>query len=97
MVRQRIKNHADADTKTLQNNYQIKSNEPLQGKWRKSDNDLWFEAGIKEGVYRYDSIDSLGDYLIVEPYNLIEGNSPNYVLANFCPSITDNEQARCNH
>lgn len=39
-------------------------------------------------------IDSLGDYLIVEPYNLIEGNSPNYVLANFCPSITDNEQAR---
>lgn len=39
-------------------------------------------------------IDSLGEYLIVEPYNLIEGNSPNYVLANFCPSITDNEQAR---
>jgi hypothetical protein len=39
-------------------------------------------------------VDSLGDYLIVEPYNLIEGNNPNYVLANFCPSITDNEQAR---
>ena len=39
-------------------------------------------------------IDSLGDYLIVEPYNLIEGNNPNYVLANFCPSITDNKQAR---
>ena len=39
-------------------------------------------------------IDSLGDYLIVEPYNLTEGNNPNYVLANFCPSITDNEQAR---
>ena len=38
-------------------------------------------------------IDSLGDYLIVEPYKLIEGNNPNYVLANFCPSITDNEQA----
>jgi len=39
-------------------------------------------------------IDSLGDYLIVEPYRLIEGNEPNYVLANFCPSITDNKQAR---
>lgn len=39
-------------------------------------------------------IDSLGDYLIVEPYKLIEGNNPNYVLANFCPSITDNKQAR---
>jgi hypothetical protein len=30
----------------------------------------------------------------VEPYQLIEGDDPNYVLANFCPSITDNEQAR---
>ncbi len=39
-------------------------------------------------------IDTLGDYLIVEPYKLIEGNDPNYVLSNFCPSITDNEQAR---
>lgn len=36
----------------------------------------------------------MGDYLIVEPYKLIERNEPNYVLANFCPSITDNEQAR---
>jgi hypothetical protein len=36
----------------------------------------------------------LGDYLIVEPYKLIEGNNPTYVLANFCPSITDNQQAR---
>jgi hypothetical protein len=39
-------------------------------------------------------IDNLGEYLIVEPYNLIAGNNPNYLLANFCPSITDNEQAR---
>ncbi|MEM6297377.1 MAG: hypothetical protein AAF740_01680, partial [Bacteroidota bacterium] len=39
-------------------------------------------------------IDSSGDYLIVEPYKLIEGNDPNYVLTNFCPSITDNSQAR---
>jgi hypothetical protein len=39
-------------------------------------------------------IDSLGDYLIVEPYQCISGHDPNYVLANFCPSITDLEQAR---
>jgi len=39
-------------------------------------------------------IDSSGSYLIVEPYSLIEGNDPSYVLSNFCPSITDNEQAR---
>lgn len=39
-------------------------------------------------------IDRSGSYLIVEPYTLIEGNDSNYVLSNFCPSITDNEQAR---
>jgi penicillin V acylase-like amidase (Ntn superfamily) len=39
-------------------------------------------------------IDSSGDYLIVEPYNFIEGKNPNYVLANFCPSITSDKQAR---
>lgn len=39
-------------------------------------------------------IDSSGNYLIVEPYNLITGNNPYYVLSNFCPSITNNESAR---
>lgn len=39
-------------------------------------------------------VDSSGSYLIVEPYTLIEGNESNYVLSNFCPSITGNEQAR---
>lgn len=39
-------------------------------------------------------IDSSGKYLIVEPYDLIEGNNPYYVLSNFCPSITNNEKAR---
>ncbi|MEM9051026.1 MAG: hypothetical protein AAGC47_03140 [Bacteroidota bacterium] len=39
-------------------------------------------------------IDSTGKYLIVEPYQLIEGNEPYYVLSNFCPSITDNDAAR---
>lgn len=59
---------------------------------------------VKKYIERYDHsfflndvfiyIDSLGDYLIVEPYKPIEGNNPNYLLANFCPSITDNKQAR---
>jgi hypothetical protein len=59
---------------------------------------------VKKYIQQYDHsfflndvfiyIDSLGAYLIVEPYKLIEGNNPNYVLANFCPSITNNEQAR---
>ena len=59
---------------------------------------------VKKHIEQYDHrfflndvfiyIDSLGDYCIVEPYKLIKGNNPNYVLANFCPSITDNKQAR---
>lgn len=39
-------------------------------------------------------IDRSGKYLIVEPYKLIEGEDPYYVLSNFCPSITDKEYAR---
>lgn len=38
-------------------------------------------------------VDSTGDYLVVEPYNLIFGNDANYVLSNFCPSITEIPQA----
>lgn len=39
-------------------------------------------------------IDGSGNYLIVEPYTFIEGNDSNYVLSNFCPSITNTAQAR---
>jgi hypothetical protein len=59
---------------------------------------------VKEFVSKYDRtffqndvfiyIDSTGSYLIVEPYELIEGNDPTYFLANFCPSVTDKETAR---
>ncbi len=45
-----------------------------------------------DDVYIY--IDQSGDYLIVEPYQMIKGNDPTYVLANFCPSITTNQNAR---
>jgi len=50
----KIANHAKADMEKSQTNFPIQINEPLQGQWMKSDNDLWFEAGTKEGVYRYD-------------------------------------------
>ena len=61
-------------------------------------------ADVKDHINQYDHslfydhvfiyIDSTGRYLVVEPYRLIEGNDPNYVLSNFCPSITDNGGAR---
>lgn len=61
-------------------------------------------AEVKEYIEQYDHsiffdevfiyIERSGKYLIVEPYKLIEGNDANYVLSNFCPSITENKQAR---
>lgn len=45
-----------------------------------------------EDVFIY--VDSSGKYLVVEPYDLIFGEEANYVLSNFCPSITENQKAR---
>jgi hypothetical protein len=45
-----------------------------------------------DDVFLY--IERSGKYLVVEPFNMIEGNEPYYVLSNFCPSVTDNENAR---
>ncbi|NNC83734.1 MAG: hypothetical protein HKN79_09155 [Flavobacteriales bacterium] len=38
-------------------------------------------------------IDPSGKYLVVEPYGSIMGEEANYVLSNFCPSITQEEEA----
>ncbi len=45
-----------------------------------------------EDVFIY--VDKQGRYLVVEPYKLIAGNEENYILGNFCPSITSNQNAR---
>ena len=50
----KIVNHTKAEKEKSKINFPIQIKEPLQGQWMKSDKDLWFEAGIKEGVYRYD-------------------------------------------
>lgn len=44
-----------------------------------------------EDVFIY--VDKSGKYLIVEPYTLTIGNEPTYVIANFCPSITLEQNA----
>jgi hypothetical protein len=44
-----------------------------------------------EDVFLY--VDRTGKYLIVEPYTLKTGNDPSYVISNFCPSITSEENA----
>lgn len=45
-----------------------------------------------EDVFIY--VDRFGHYLVVEPYRLRIGNQANYVLSNFCPSVT-NDKAAC--
>ncbi|MBD8487699.1 diguanylate cyclase [Echinicola sp. CAU 1574] len=50
----KIKNQTLTRKGTSQNLFPNQSKEPMQGKWMKTGNDLWFEAGTKEGVYRYD-------------------------------------------
>jgi hypothetical protein len=54
--------------------------------------DMYDHSIFIDDVFIY--IDKSGDYLIVEPYKLIKGNDPSYVLANFCPSLTSNQNAR---
>jgi len=44
-----------------------------------------------EDVFMY--VDRSGQYLIVEPYTLTLGHEANYVISNFCPSITSAQQA----
>lgn len=50
----RISNHTRANYENSQNVFPIQSNDSKKSEWMKSDNDLWFEAGNKAGVHRYD-------------------------------------------
>ena len=84
MNRLKISNEADYLTDIL---HKCSSVEEVKKYIEQYDHSYFIDA-----IFIY--IDSLGDYLIVEPYKLIKGNDPNYVLANFCPSLTDKKQAR---
>lgn len=68
----RIKDYTQTNKEPSQNVFPIQSNEPLTDKWMKSDNDLWFEAWTKEGVYRYDG--QRLHYLDFPPHKVINHN-----------------------
>lgn len=67
-----IKNHTKAVLKNAPSNFTFQINEPLQGEWMKSDLDLWFEAGNKEGVYRFDG--QKLNYLAFPPHKVLNPN-----------------------
>lgn len=48
-----------------------------QNEWRKTDNDLWFSAGIHNGVYRYDGQNL--SYLAFPPQEIASRNDQNSV------------------
>lgn len=50
----KISNRTKANNENFQNVFPTESNDYKTSEWIKSDNDLWFEAGNKAGVYRYD-------------------------------------------
>lgn len=50
----RISNHTKASKENHQNVFSFQRNDSMTSDWMKSDNDLWFEAGNKAGVYRHD-------------------------------------------
>ena len=65
----KIVNHTKADIETSQSVLPMQSNEPLQSEWMKSDNDLWFGAWVKEGVYRFDGQEL--NYLAFPPHKAL--------------------------
>jgi ligand-binding sensor domain-containing protein len=50
----RVSNRTKASKENYQNIFPIQGNDSKKSEWIKSENDLWFEAGNKSGVYRYD-------------------------------------------
>ena len=58
---------------------------------------------VKKFIERYDQryfledvfiyIEQSGKYIIIEPYKILSGNDAQYVLSNFCPSITSKAAA----
>jgi len=88
-------NEAQIGKKTISNEvsfltsilHQCSSIEEVKQVYEQYDHSLFIDD-----VFIY--IDATGKYLVVEPYALIEGNDPYYVLSNFCPSITEPAKAR---
>ncbi len=65
----KIVNQTPADIEKPQNNLPVQGNETLQSQWMKSDQDLWFGAWIKEGVYRFDG--QKLNYLAFPPHKVL--------------------------
>ncbi|MBJ2175550.1 diguanylate cyclase [Aureibaculum sp. A20] len=67
-----IKNHTSTENGISKNLNPESFNDTSRNKWAKTDNDLWFGAGMKEGVFRYDG--QKIDYLDFPPHKVLNHN-----------------------
>ncbi|MEZ5172268.1 MAG: two-component regulator propeller domain-containing protein [Bacteroidia bacterium] len=65
-----LKNHTKSNIVKSHGFVPVKSDEPMQGEWVKMNDDLWFAAGPKEGVYRYDGHKLI--YLEFPPHKVLD-------------------------
>lgn len=68
----RMINHTKASKENAQHGFPMQGNGFKPGEWMKSGNDLWFEAGNKAGVYRYDG--QRLHYLDLPPQKVLNPN-----------------------
>ena len=68
----KISHRTKANNENSLNVFPNQSNGDKTSEWKKSDNDLWFEAGIKSGVYRYDG--QRLHYLDLPPQKVLDPN-----------------------
>lgn len=67
-----IVNYTKAKLDNSKIDYPLKNNEPKEGQWMKTENDLWFEAGVKDGVYRYDG--KKLEFLVFPPHKVFNSS-----------------------
>lgn len=82
-----IKSHTNPVIQQTGSVFAMQRHEPLQGEWMKSDIDLWFEAGTKDGVYRFDG--QKLTYLPLPPHKVLNRNDNLFAVTSISKGKKD--------
>jgi len=80
----RITNHTADNQQDSQAVFPMPNNYPTPNGWAKSENDLWFDAGNKSGVYRYDGKEL--QYLELPPQKVLNPNDNLFAVTDISQS-----------
>jgi ligand-binding sensor domain-containing protein len=83
----KINNHTNSNNENFPNVFSIQNNAPKTSEWIKSNNDLWFEADIKSGVYRYDGKRLY--YLDLPPQKVLNPNDNLFAVTDIANGINN--------